>query len=98
MSQAHLKSARSDNLEVRVPARRRVAWRPVTALDDWNRRSLIGSPKARPIMLPGEYGAPVRSQLARRLGLASDISLLIIASPILACWWLYRGFRQKLRI
>jgi hypothetical protein len=102
MSQPNLKSATYANSHRRVGARRRVAWKPLAASNLANPHSASRPANTSPVTLASEYESRPRSELARgvrrRLGLASDITLLTIASPIFAVWWLYRASRKKLHV
>jgi hypothetical protein len=105
MGRTNLKTARFDDLRG-ATRKRRLAWKPRSVLSASKRhlRDAFGSGEVREGAVrqnevEGEHGPPPLSKLARgvrrSLGLTSDITLLIIASPFFALWFLYRILRQR---
>ena len=92
MSRTRLQSRHLADTRDRTTKMRRRASKPLSTL------CTVALVQAGPAELEGEYGPTPRTMRfrtgRRRLGLASDIFLLTIASPFFIIWWVYRAVRQ----
>jgi hypothetical protein len=110
---SRVNTAQLENRARRIRYFRRRAWVPRRVRASWTPAPEVLAPEAlapevlAPEVLvsheyiPGEYDEPPRSAVVagirRGIGLASDIIILILASPFFAVWFLYRSVLRLTR-
>lgn len=98
MNRTGLKRASATGHRLSLSIMRRRTWKPRKA-SSTAKASMTVTPKRKAPLVAGEFEAARQgfAQKFRRCpGLASDILLLILASPIFAAWWGFRLARRAI--